>query len=117
MRIGRLAELTGTSRRLLRYYERVGLLSADRESNGYRDYAESSVVRVRQIRVLLASGLPTALIKRMLPCAGTNGSLRPCPGVLDELRDRLAQLDRRSDELDRARRRLKAAIETTQRAR
>ncbi|WP_338080331.1 MerR family DNA-binding transcriptional regulator [Amycolatopsis rubida] len=37
MRIGQLAEHTGTSERLLRYYERVGLLTEDRLPNGYRD--------------------------------------------------------------------------------
>ncbi|WP_425285697.1 MerR family DNA-binding transcriptional regulator [Amycolatopsis rubida] len=37
MRIGQLAERTGTSERLLRYYERLGLLTEDRLPNGYRD--------------------------------------------------------------------------------
>ncbi|MFE1551662.1 MerR family transcriptional regulator [Streptomyces sp. NPDC058718] len=68
MRIGELSERTGTPRRLLRYYEEQGLIVADRLPNGYRDYDESNVDRVVQIRGLLDAGLPTRLIKQILPC-------------------------------------------------
>ncbi|MEU6232158.1 MerR family transcriptional regulator [Kitasatospora sp. NPDC047058] len=68
MRIGELSERTGASRRLLRYYEEQGLIIAGRCANGYRFYDESSVDRVLQIRGLLDSGLPTRIIKQILPC-------------------------------------------------
>src|SRR5688572_11481965 len=68
MRIGELAERTGTSRRLLRYYEEQGLLSPARSPNGYREYSEAMVDRVLQIRGLLEAGLPTRIVKRILPC-------------------------------------------------
>ncbi|WP_225800828.1 MerR family transcriptional regulator [Streptomyces sp. NK15101] len=68
MRIGELSERTGTPRRLLRYYEEQGLIVADRLPNGYRVYDESNVDRVMQIRGLLDAGLPTRIIKQILPC-------------------------------------------------
>jgi len=68
MRIGELAERTGTARRLLRYYEEQGLIVASRGANGYRDYDESTVDRVLQVRGLLDAGLPTRIIKQILPC-------------------------------------------------
>ncbi|KIF75636.1 MerR family transcriptional regulator [Streptomyces sp. 150FB] len=68
MRIGELSEQTGTPRRLLRYYEEQGLIVADRSPNGYRDYDERFVDRVLQIRGLLDAGLPTRIIKQILPC-------------------------------------------------
>ncbi|MBZ4318925.1 MerR family transcriptional regulator [Streptomyces huiliensis] len=68
MRIGELAERTGTSRRLLRYYEEQGLIAAGRSANGYREYDERFVDRVLQIRGLLDAGLPTRIIKQILPC-------------------------------------------------
>ncbi|TQN33470.1 DNA-binding transcriptional MerR regulator [Haloactinospora alba] len=68
MRIGELAERTGTSRRLLRYYEEQGLIAAKRSPNGYRDYDERFVDRVMQIRGLLDAGLPTRIIRQILPC-------------------------------------------------
>ncbi len=68
MRIGELSQRTGTARRLLRYYEEQELISPERSSNGYRDYAEYNVDRVMQIRGLLDAGLPTRIIKQILPC-------------------------------------------------
>ncbi|MFI9117119.1 MerR family transcriptional regulator [Streptomyces venezuelae] len=68
MRIGELSERTGTPRRLLRYYEEQGLIVADRLPNGYRVYDASNVDRVLQIRGLLDAGLPTRIIKQILPC-------------------------------------------------
>jgi DNA-binding transcriptional MerR regulator len=68
MRIGELAERTGTPRRLLRYYEEQGLILPGRSPNGYRDYDERLVDRVMQIRGLLDAGLPTRIIKQILPC-------------------------------------------------
>ncbi|MFD7549728.1 MerR family transcriptional regulator [Streptomyces sp. NPDC059816] len=68
MRIGELSERTGASRRLLRYYEEQGLIVAERCANGYRSYDERFVDRVLQIRGLLDAGLPTRIIKQILPC-------------------------------------------------
>ncbi|GAA1713537.1 MerR family transcriptional regulator [Fodinicola feengrottensis] len=68
MRIGELSERTGTPRRLLRYYEEQELIVANRCANGYRDYDERFVDRVMQIRGLLDAGLPTRIIKQILPC-------------------------------------------------
>jgi DNA-binding transcriptional MerR regulator len=68
MRIGELSERTGTPRRLLRYYEEQGLIIAGRTANGYREYAENCVDRVVQVRGLLDAGLPTRIIKQILPC-------------------------------------------------
>ena len=56
MRIGELADRTGVSRRLLRYYEEQGLLVPSRADNGYREYGESHVDVVRQIAGLLDAG-------------------------------------------------------------
>ncbi|MFF4798980.1 MerR family transcriptional regulator [Streptomyces sp. NPDC001351] len=110
MLIGQLARRTETSERLLRYYERVGLLTPSRQANGYRDYDDTAEQTVRQIRALLAAGLSTNLIRQVLPCALADGSLRPCPGVLDKLHTQLARLDRRANELAQARQALQRAI-------
>ncbi|MEV6899176.1 MerR family transcriptional regulator [Amycolatopsis sp. NPDC051372] len=68
MRIGELAERTGVSRRLLRYYEEQGLLAPSRSLNGYREYGEPHVDVVQQIKGLLDAGLPTRIIQQLLPC-------------------------------------------------
>ncbi|MEU7769343.1 MerR family transcriptional regulator [Nocardia sp. NPDC049190] len=71
MRIGELAERTGVSRRLLRYYEEQGLITPKRARNGYREYGESHVHVVLQITGPLDAGLPTRIIQQFLPCLDT----------------------------------------------
>ncbi|MFD6274684.1 MerR family transcriptional regulator [Streptomyces sp. NPDC060209] len=68
MRIGQLAELTDTPARALRYYEAQGLIEPRRLPNGYRAYDDYLVDRVTQIRGLIESGIPTRIIKQILPC-------------------------------------------------
>lgn len=112
MRIGELAERSGTSRRLLRYYEEQELITPDRSPNGYRDYDERLIERVMQIRGLLDAGLPTRIIKQILPCLDIPGIL-VCPSdaspemlaVLEHERDRMTEridlLTRNRDAVDR----------------
>jgi DNA-binding transcriptional MerR regulator len=68
VRIGELAERTGVSRRLLRYYEEQRLITPSRALNGYREYGESHVDVVLQVKGLLDAGLPTRIIHQLLPC-------------------------------------------------
>lgn len=68
MRIGELAERAGTTTRQLRYYEQQGLLAPARTGGNYRDYDETAVETVRQIRLLVESGMPTRIIRVLLPC-------------------------------------------------
>jgi MerR family transcriptional regulator, repressor of the yfmOP operon len=50
LRIGELAELTGTTPRTIRYYEEIGLLpGGEREQGKHRSYSEDDVERVREI--------------------------------------------------------------------
>jgi DNA-binding transcriptional MerR regulator len=96
MRIGELAERTRVSTRLLRYYEEQELLTPERAANGYRDYAESLVDRVTQIRGLLDAGVPTKIIKQILPYLEN-----PCTiHVTDATSDLIASLERERDQMD-----------------
>ena len=51
LRIGEVAELTGTTPRTIRYYEEIGLLpdSLDRAQGKHRSYTQEDVERVREI--------------------------------------------------------------------
>jgi DNA-binding transcriptional MerR regulator len=73
MRIGELSRRSGVPTRMLRYYEEQGLLASERRPNGYRDYPESVVGDVEQIRGLISSGLPTRLIRLLLGMEGVEG--------------------------------------------
>jgi MerR family transcriptional regulator, repressor of the yfmOP operon len=51
LRIGEVAEITGTTPRTIRYYEEIGLLpgAGDRAQGQHRIYSEADVERVREI--------------------------------------------------------------------
>ncbi|MEU4843338.1 MerR family transcriptional regulator, partial [Nocardia testacea] len=107
MRIGELARRTGTAPRLLRYYEEQGLIVAQRCANGYRSYDERFVDRVLQIRGLLDAGLPTRIIKQILPCLdkprsiyfpdATPEMLATLEGERDRMTERIRCLERNRD--------------------
>lgn len=95
MRIGELASRTGTSRRLLRYYEEEGLISPERGANGYREYDERFVDRISQIRGLLDAGLPVRIIRQLLPCLDTPWTIY-CPEPTTEM---ISTLERERDRM------------------
>jgi DNA-binding transcriptional MerR regulator len=96
MRIGELATRTGVPARLLRYYEDQGLIAPERAANGYRDYAEPAVDRVIQIRGLLDAGVPTRIIRQILPCLDN-----PCTiHVTQATPELIADLEQQRDQLD-----------------
>ncbi|MFF1375790.1 MerR family transcriptional regulator [Streptomyces sp. NPDC058308] len=104
MRIGELSRRTGVNAHQLRYYEAHGLLEAERRANGYREYDESAVQRVRQIRHLLGAGLSSEDIAYVLPCAvGDAPELPGCPELLAAMRDRLRRLDEQMNKLAQSR--------------
>ncbi|NEW38678.1 MerR family transcriptional regulator [Nocardia cyriacigeorgica] len=100
MLIGELAEQTGISPRLLRYYEQQGLLDVSRHPNGYRDYDPDAVTVVRRIRGLLDAGLNTETIRTLLPCVhGEEPSVELCAEVDAILRRELGELQAEIDRL------------------
>ncbi|AZQ39571.1 MerR family transcriptional regulator [Streptomyces cyaneochromogenes] len=115
MKIGELSRRTGVPTRLLRYYEEQGLLHPDRTDNGYRDYAESSVQDVQQIRGLLDSGLTTEMIRTILPyLSGPDEILLPAehltPRTAALLQGHIDRIQARIDCLARNRDRLSAYL-------
>lgn len=104
MKIGELSRRTGVHAHQLRYYEAQGLLEADRGTNGYREYDETALLRVKQIRHLLAAGLSSEDIAYLLPCAvGEKPELIGCPELLAAMRERLGRLDEQLAKLARSR--------------
>ncbi|MGV9313404.1 MerR family transcriptional regulator [Streptomyces sp. NPDC003691] len=102
MKIGELARRTGVSPRLLRYYEEQGLLTPRRVGT-HRSYADDAPEVVGHIRAFLDAGLPTRIIREVLPCVeGPGPAVHGCvAGTLEEqlrgLDDRIAGLqDNRS---------------------
>jgi DNA-binding transcriptional MerR regulator len=79
LRIGEVAELTGTTPRTIRYYEEIGLLpgAADREQGKHRCYTEADVARVREIiRLRDLLGLSLDQLSRLLEAETARAELR-----------------------------------------
>ena len=123
MRIGELAERTGISARMLRYYEEQQLLCPERGQNGYRDYDEAHIERAETIRCFLDAGVPARALKPLLThleqlsstSLGEHPVVERLPaesgvGGVDDLRARLARERDRLDERIRALQRNRDAL-------
>ena len=78
LRIGELAELTGTTPRTIRYYEEIGLLpGGPREQGKHRAYSQADVDRVREIvRLRDLLGLSLEQLSQLLEAEAARSELR-----------------------------------------
>lgn len=97
MRIGTLARLTGLSTDTLRHYERKGLLSARRSSNGYRKYPPEAVDRVRLVQRALSVGFTLDELARVLRVREQGGA--PCREVRELAAAKLESMEEQLHDL------------------
>ena len=79
LRIGEVAELTGTTPRTIRYYEEIGLLPGadDRAQGKHRTYSEADVERVREIiRLRDLLGLSLEELSTLLEAESARATIR-----------------------------------------
>ncbi|MBU9552198.1 MerR family transcriptional regulator [Burkholderia multivorans] len=68
MKIGELAERTGLTPSRIRFYERIGLLTAvGRQPNGYRVYSPDAVVLLGLVATAQKAGFSLDEIRMLLP--------------------------------------------------
>ena len=67
MKIGSAARASGVSERMIRHYEKIGLVPAPpRRDSGYRDYSEADVQRLRFAANARDLGFPIEEIRALL---------------------------------------------------
>ena len=99
--MGQVAERSGVAASALRFYERQGLITADRTSGNQRRYRGDVLCRVAMIRACQRVGLSIAEIRTAL-AALPEGHI-PGPEDWDRLSQQLqTELRDRIDELNRA---------------
>ncbi|HEY2771911.1 MAG TPA: MerR family transcriptional regulator [Solirubrobacteraceae bacterium] len=79
LRIGEVAELTGTTPRTIRYYEEIGLLAGavDRPQGQHRCYTQADVERLREIvRLKELLGLTLEQLSELLHAEQSRAELR-----------------------------------------
>ena len=90
-----MEELVGISSKNIRFYEEQGLLTPNRAENGYREYHEPEITRLKQIKFLRKLGVPISQIQELL---NRSLSLDSC------LRSHLLELDRQEKDLNHTKR-------------
>jgi MerR family redox-sensitive transcriptional activator SoxR len=99
--VGQVAERSGAAPSALRFYERQGLITAERTAGNQRRYHGDVLCRVAMIRVCQQAGLSLAEIRTALAEAVPDGQA-PGPQEWERLAHHLRQqLRRRISELDR----------------
>ena len=93
MKINEVEAQVGITKKNIRFYEEQGLLAPRRNSeNGYRDYSETEVAVLRQIKLMRTLGVPLEEIRRM-QAGGT---------VADGMRRHLVTLERERHSLEQS---------------
>lgn len=105
MLIREAARLSGLSTKTIRYYETTGLLpAAGRNANGYRDYSEDDLQRLRFLRRARSLGFSMIECRSLARLMGNPG--RPSRDVKHLAMTKIEAIDRQLDELQAMRRHL-----------
>jgi len=99
MKIGDLAERTGTTPRTIRYYEEIGLLaSGTREKGKHRVYGDADAERIDEIRRLRdLLGLDLHEVKQLLEAEDARAELRRRYHASEDPAERVSVLDQALD--------------------
>ena len=105
MKIGEASIASGVSQRMIRHYEKIGLVpAASRRDSGYRDYDERDVHTLRFIGRARDLGFPIEEIRTLLEL--WNDRHRSSADVKQLALSRAAELKRKAKELEEMRRSL-----------
>ena len=99
MKIGELARRTGLAPSRIGFYEARGLIAAQRQANGYRDYPAEAEQTLAVIACAQQSGFSLEEIRRLLPDPVAKSwphdellaALRAKVGEIEAMQARLAQ--------------------------
>lgn len=106
MNIGAASEASGVSQRMIRHYEKIGLIPAPPRRGSYRDYGDADVHRLRFIANARDLGFPIEEIRTLLGLWSDRGRSSADVKALAEAR--AAELGRKARALEDMRRSLMA---------
>jgi MerR family copper efflux transcriptional regulator len=110
MKIGQASTASGVSQRMIRHYEKIGLMpKAARRDSGYRDYDERDLHTLRFIGRARDAGFPIEEIRQLLEL--WHDRERSSADVKALALSRAAQLKRKARELEAMRRSLEHLAE------
>ena len=98
MNIGDAADHTDLPPKTIRYYEEIGLVTADRRANGYRDYSESHIEKLRFVAHARGLGFTIDDCRGLLDLY--DNKRRASADVKAIAKHHLADIDRKIEELN-----------------
>lgn len=109
-RVGELAKAAGVSTDTLRHYERKGVLPPPHRSrNGYREYPEAALERVRVIRQALAVGFTLDELSAVFKVRDRGGV--PCLDVRNLAAQKLSDIEVQLQEMEALRNELRDSLQ------
>lgn len=102
MKISQLSKTTGASIRSIRHYEATRLLNASRLKNGFREFDEASIERIKTIKAYLNLGLTTKQIEETLKCTDRyyeDEAEQVCREMIHMYEEMLLEVNRKMDAL------------------
>lgn len=108
MNIGNAAEATSLPTKTIRYYEDIGLIKPDRAENGYRDYSNDDVHRLRFLQRSRSLGFTIEECRTLLSLYDDEG--RASADVKRIAREKIEKVDEKIAELQSLRATLKVLV-------
>ncbi|MBZ5759524.1 MULTISPECIES: Cu(I)-responsive transcriptional regulator [Rhizobium] len=108
MNIGDASDRSGLPAKTIRYYEEIGLVSPDRSSNGYRDYREADIHKLRFLQRSRGLGFSVEECRQLLALYGDRD--RASADVRQIASAKLSEIDRKIRELSELRRTLETLV-------
>ncbi len=97
MNIGDVAETTGLPAKTIRYYEDIGLVTPDRDANGYRRFGATHIHKLRFLARARSLGFSIEDCRTLLALWEDRG--RASSDVKSVAKKHLAEIDRKMAEL------------------
>ena len=109
MLVQEIADITDVTAETVRYYTRIGLLNPEQKAeNGYREYDQQDLERLRFVRNARHLGFTVRDIKQILDHAELGNS--PCPLVREIIQERVEELQHQIEREQKLLARMKTAM-------
>ena len=113
MRIGELAQATGTKAETIRYYEREGILpAADRTDSNYRDYSNDHLATLTFVRRARELGFSMAQVRELLALSDHDD--KPCEHIDQLVQRQMVEVERKIADLSTLRDELGQMLQSCQ---
>lgn len=95
MKINEVANITGLTKKAINYYQEKGIINPKQDENGYREFSESDVKKLKEVSLFRSLGLSLNEIRKITESKFPKEELRKCiinKQMENELRNKQTEL-------------------------